>query len=387
MMQTRAAVAITISGLIASVLWLIVLGLPAAAQMPPAPAVTVATPVAKRVTMWDEYSGHFEAISSVEVRPRVSGFIDKIHFKDGQIVKAGDPLFTIDPRPFEIAAESARADVTRAKAQVALAESEVERAMPLVKSGAVTERDFTQRSANLSVAQAQLQVALASLKSAELNLEWTVVTAPIGGRISDRKVAAGNLVVGGATGTTLLTTIVGLDPIHFLFDASESDYLRYSRLNASGERASSREVENPVMLKLADEDGFVHQGRMDFVDNQLNPRSGTMRARAVFSNKDQLLTPGVFGRLKLFAGEVNALLVPDSAIVADQTRKIVFTIGEDGVVKAAQVTLGPIHEGLRVIRSGLAATDKVVLDGLASPMVRVGAKVVPEAGAIKAASF
>ncbi|MFA5952380.1 MAG: efflux RND transporter periplasmic adaptor subunit [Hyphomicrobium sp.] len=376
----------TTSGLIAAVLGLIVLGRPAAAQAPPAPTVTVATPVAKRITMWDEYSGHFEAVSSVEVRPRVSGFIDKIHFKDGQIIKAGDPLFTIDPRPFEIAAESARADVTRAKAQVALAESEVDRALPLVKSGAVTERDFTQRSANLSVAQAQLQVALASLKSAELNLEWTVVTAPIAGRISDRKVAAGNLVVGGATGTTLLTTIVAMDPIHFLFDASESDYLRYSRLNASGERASSRDVDNPVMLKLADEEGFVHQGRMDFVDNQLNPRSGTMRARAVFENKDQLLTPGVFGRLKLFAGEVNALLVPDSAIVADQTSKIVFTIGADGVVKASQVMLGPLHEGLRVIRSGLTATDKVVLDGLASPIVRVGAKVVPEAGVIKAAS-
>jgi RND family efflux transporter MFP subunit len=386
MMQARSAVAMTTSGLIAAVLGLIVLGRPAAAQAPPAPTVTVATPVAKRITMWDEYSGHFEAVSSVEVRPRVSGFIDKIHFKDGQIIKAGDPLFTIDPRPFEIAAESARADVTRAKAQVALAESEVDRALPLVKSGAVTERDFTQRSANLSVAQAQLQVALASLKSAELNLEWTVVTAPIAGRISDRKVAAGNLVVGGATGTTLLTTIVAMDPIHFLFDASESDYLRYSRLNASGERASSRDVDNPVMLKLADEEGFVHQGRMDFVDNQLNPRSGTMRARAVFENKDQLLTPGVFGRLKLFAGEVNALLVPDSAIVADQTSKIVFTIGADGVVKASQVMLGPLHEGLRVIRSGLTATDKVVLDGLASPIVRVGAKVVPEAGVIKAAS-
>lgn len=354
------------------------------ALAPPAPAVTVAHPIAKRITIWDEYSGRFEAVESVEVRPRVSGFVDKVHFKDGQVVKAGDPLFTIDPRPFEIAVESARAETVRAKATVTLAISEVERAAPLVKSGAVTERDYTQRSANLSVTEAQLQVAEANLKNAELNLEWTVVKAPISGRISDRKVDIGNLVIGGAQGTTLLTTIVSLDPIHFVFDVSEADYLRYSRLAASGQRASSRDASNPVRVRLSDESDWSHEGTMDFVDNQLNPRSGTVRGRAILSNKDQLLAPGIFARLRLFGGEVDALLVPDSAIVSDQMKKIIFVVGEDGVVKGSAVTLGPIVDGLRVVTNGLAATDNIVIDGLANPMVRPGTKVAAEAGEIKA---
>ncbi|MGE0023555.1 MAG: efflux RND transporter periplasmic adaptor subunit [Hyphomicrobium sp.] len=360
---------------------------PAAAQGPPAPKVTVAQPVAKKITTWDEYSGRFEAVESVEVRPRVSGFVDKVHFKDGQIVKVGDPLFTIDPRPFEIAAESARAEVARARAQVALAMSEVERAAPLVRSGAVTERDFTQRSANLNVTEAQLQVAEASVKNAELNLEWTVVKAPISGLISDRKVDIGNLVTGGSTGnTTLLTTIVSLDPIHFIFDASESDYLRYARLASTGQRASSRDAANPVLIRLSDETDWTHKGKMDFVDNQLNPRSGTVRGRAILENKEQLFSPGIFARMRLFGGEVDGLLIPDTAVVSDQMRKIVFVVGDDGVVKAAPVTLGPIYEGLRVVKSGLQPTDKVVLDGLANPMVRPGAKVETEAGEVKAAT-
>jgi len=359
---------------------------PLQAQAPPAPAVTVAQPIAKRITTWDEYSGRFEAVEAVEVRPRVSGFVDKIHFKDGQIVKAGDPLFTIDPRPFEIAAEGARAEIARAKAQVALAMSEVERAAPLVKSGAVTERDFTQRSANLSVTEAQLQVAEANLKNAELNLEWTVVKAPISGRISDRKVDIGNLVIGGSQGTTLLTTIVSLDPIHFVFDASESDYLRYARLASQGKRASSRDASNPVRVRLSDETDWPHEGKMDFVDNQLNPRSGTVRGRAILANKDQLFTPGVFARLRLFGGEVDALLVPDTSVVSDQMKKLIFAVGDDGVVKAVPVTLGPIVEGLRVVSDGLNASDKIIIDGLANPMVRAGAKVTPEPGQIKTAA-
>lgn len=353
---------------------------------PPAPPVTVSPPIAKRITTWDEYSGRFEAVETVEVRPRVSGFVDKVHFKDGQIVKAGDPLFTIDPRPFEIAVESARAEIARAKATVALAESEVERAAPLVKSGAVTERDFTQRSANLSVTEAQLQVAEASLKNAELNLEWTVVKAPISGRISDRKVDPGNLVIGGAQGTTLLTTIVSPDPIHFLFDLSESDYLRYTRLASFGERASSRDTSSPVRVRLSDETDWTHEGTVDFIDNQLNPRSGTMRGRAILANKEQLFAPGIFARLRLFAGEVDALLVPDSAIVSDQMRKMVFVVGDDGVIAGKIVTLGPIYEGLRVVSAGLAAGDRIVIDGLANPMVRPGTKVTPQPGEIKAAT-
>lgn len=354
----------------------------AEAQAPPPPTVTVAAPLAKRVTIWDEYWGRFEAVESVEVRARVSGFIDKIHFKDGQLVKAGDLLFTIDPRPFRIAVESAEAEVTRTKAQVNLAENEVERARPLLKSAAVTERDFDQRQANLSVVRAQQHAAEAALKNAELNLEWTEVTAPISGRISDNKVDVGNLVAGGnAATTTLLTTIVSLEPIHFIFDVAEADYLRYTRMRMSGERMSAA---NPAKVKLADEEGWAHEGRMDFIDNQFNPRSGTMRGRAIFDNKNQLLSPGMFGRLKLFGGESDALLVPDSAIVADQMRKIVYTVGEDGVVKPTPVTLGPIDEGLRVVKSGLTASDRVIIDGIANPFVRPGAKVTPEAGEIKA---
>ena len=348
------------------------------------PPVTVAVPVTKRISTWDEYSGRFVAVASVEVRPRVSGFINQVHFRDGQIVKAGDQLFTIDPRPFLIAVESAQADIARTKAQVDLAENEVERARPLVKSGAVTERDFDQRRANLAVTRAQQLSAEASLKSAELNLEWTEVRAPISGRISDKKIDAGNLVTGGQQGATIMTSIVSLDPIHFEFDVSETDFLRYSRLFLSGDRPSSREVSNPVRIRLADEKVWTRQGRMNFVDNQLNPRSGTLRGRAIIDNKDQLLQPGLFARLQLFGGESDALLIPDAAVVSDQTRKIAFVVGTDNVVKAAPLELGPIYEGLRVVRGGLKPDDRVVIDGIANPAVRPGAKVTAQPGTINA---
>jgi membrane fusion protein, multidrug efflux system len=350
---------------------------------PPAPPVTVANPLSKKITTWDEYSGRFEAVESVEIRSRVSGFIDKVQFKDGQIVKAGDPLYVIDPRPFQIAVEVSKAEVERTKANVELGENEVERARPLLKSATVTERDFDQRVANLNVARAQKQSAEANLKNAQLNLEWTQVTAPVSGRISDSKVDIGNLVTGGPSGSTLLTSIVSLAPIHFVFDVSESDFLRYARMNLSGERASSRDVSNPVKVKLGDETDFVHEGRMDFVDNQLDARSGTMRGRAVFPNTDQLLQPGLFGRLQLFGGEIDALLLPDAAIVSDQMRKIVFLVGDGDTIVAKPVTLGPLYEGLRVVKSGITANDKVVVDGIANPMVRPGAKVTPKAGEVK----
>ncbi len=354
---------------------------PAAAQAPPPPPVTVAQPIAKRITTWDEFSGHFEAIEAVQVRPRVSGFIEEVRFKDGEIVKAGQPLFTLDQRSFKLAVEVAQAEVARTKAQVAFQETEVDRAAPLVKSGAVTERDYTQRAANLAIAQAQQQSAEAALRTAQLNLEWTVVTAPVQGRISDKKVDPGNLVVASET---VLTTIVSLDPIHFVFDASEADYLRYTRLYQSGARPSSREVANPVRVKLADEDTFSHEGRMDFVDNQMNARSGTMRGRAILDNKDGLLVPGVFGRLQLFGGDVDALLIPDAAVISDQMRKIVLAVDNNGKVVAKPVTLGPLNEGLRVVISGLDKADKVIIDGIANPMVRPGVMVASEPGEIKA---
>jgi membrane fusion protein, multidrug efflux system len=351
---------------------------------PPAMPVSVAEPVAKRVTQWDEYSGRFEAVASVEVRARVSGFIDKLHFRDGQLVNVGDLLFTIDKRPFEIAVESADAEVARTKAQVELAETQVDRGASLIKSRTITDQEYDQRKANLSVARAQLKAAEAGLRSAQLNLEWSEVRAPLAGRISDRKVDPGNLISGGQSGATMLATIVTTNPIHFVFDISEADYIRYTRLFLSGELASSRDAANPVRIRLADEAEWTRTGKVDFIDNTMTARSGTIRARALVENKSQLLTPGIFGRLQLFGGEYDALLIPDSAVIADQARKIVFTVGDDGVVKGKAVTLGPIVDGLRVVRSGLEPADKVVLDGLANPMVRPGAKVVPQKGEIVA---
>jgi len=350
--------------------------------------VSVAAPIAKRVTQWDEYSGRFEAVASVEVRARVSGFIDKLHFRDGQIVKVGDLLFTIDKRPFEIAVESAQAEVARNKAQVDLADLQVQRGASLITSRTITDAEYDQRKANLNIARAQLKTAEAAVRQAELNLEWADVRAPIAGRISDRKVDAGNLIQGGQQGATLLATIVTLDPIRFVFDISEADYLRYTRLYLSGAMASSRDRDavNPVRIRLADETEWTRTGKVDFVDNTLSARSGTMRTRAVVENKNQLLTPGIFGRVQLFGGQYDALMIPDSAIVSDQSRKIVFTVGDNNVVHAKPVTLGPLVEGLRVVREGLTPTDNVVLDGLANPMVRPGAKVVPQKGEIKTAA-
>ncbi|TAJ37216.1 MAG: efflux RND transporter periplasmic adaptor subunit [Reyranella sp.] len=351
---------------------------------PPAMPVGVAEPLAKRVTQWDEYSGRFEAVASVEVRARVSGFIDKINFRDGQIVNVGDPLFTIDQRPYEIAVESAEAEVSRNKAQVDLAELQVNRGASLIASRTITEAEHDSRKSALAVARAQLKSAEAALRNAKLNLEWTNVTAPIAGRISDRKVDAGNLISGGQTGATLLATIVTLDPIRFLFDISEADHLRYNRLILSGALASSRDGANPVRIRLSDETEWTRTGKVDFVDNAMTARSGTIRVRALVDNKDQLLTPGIFGRVQLFGGEYDALLIPDSAVISDQARKIVFIVNKDNMVQAKPVTLGQIVDGLRVVRSGLEPTDRVVLDGLANPFVRPGAKVVPQKGEIVA---
>jgi len=346
--------------------------------------VTVSEPVAKRVVQWDEYSGRFEARALVDIRARVSGFVDKLHFDDGQWVKAGDPLFTIDKRPYEIAVESATADVARNKAQVELAELQVQRGNALVVSRNIPEAENDTRKSNLAVARAQLKAAEAALHNAQLNLEWTDVTAPLAGRISDRKVDPGNLIQGGQSGATLLATIVSTDPIYFMFDVSESDHLRYQRLQLLGVRNQAGNPTLPVRIKLADETEWTRLGTIDFVDNVLSPRSGTIRTRAIVENKDHLLTPGVFARVQLYGGEYNGLLIPDSATVSDQARKIVFVVGPDNVVQVRPVTLGPIYEGLRVVTDGLKPDDKVVLDGLANPMVRPGAKITPQPGKISA---
>jgi RND family efflux transporter MFP subunit len=352
------------------------------ASAPPSPLVTAAFPLQKPITEWDEYTGRFEAVETVEVRARVSGFIDSIHFKEGQMVKEGDLLFVIDQRPYRIAVEQGKADVERAKAKLEIASLDVQRATPLVRSQSLTEREFDTRKSTERDATGQVASAEAAVKQAELNLEWTEVRAPTTGRISDRRVDRGNLITGGQTGATLLTVIVSIDPIHFVFDGAEADFLRYLRLASAGARPSSRDVQNPVSVRLADEKDYSHYGRMDFVDNALNPKTGTIRGRAVFENKDGLLTPGFFGRLRLFGGEHEALLVPDAAIASDQSRKVVFTVAADGTVGTKLVELGPIVDGLRVIRAGLAPSDRIVIDGL--QRARPGQKVKPEDGKVEA---
>jgi len=355
---------------------------PGAGAAPPPPPVTVSKPIQKSITEWDEYTGRFVPVATVEVRARVSGFIESIHFKDGQIVKKDDLLFVIDQRPYQIAVEQAKADLERARAKYDVATSDVDRATPLVRNQTLTEREFDTRRSTQRDAAGQVGSAEAALKQAQLNLEWSEVRAPIAGRISDRRVDAGNLITGGQTGATLLTSIVTMDPIHFAFDGSEADFIRYLRLAASGVRQSSRDASNPVAVRLADETDFKHQGRMDFVDNVVNAKTGTIRGRAIFDNKDGLLTPGFFGRLRLYGGQRDAFLIPDSVISSDQASKIVFTVADDGTVGTKKVELGPIVDGLRVVRSGLAPTDRIVIDGI--QRARPGQKVTAEDGTIKA---
>jgi len=357
---------------------------PGAGAAPPPPPVTVSKPIQKSITEWDEYTGRFVPVATVEVRARVSGFIESIHFKDGQIVKKDDLLFVIDQRPYQIAVEQAKADLERARAKYDIATSDVDRATALVRNQTLTEREFDTRKSTQRDAAGQVGSGEAALKQAQLNLEWSEVRAPIAGRISDRRVDAGNLITGGQTGATLLTSIVTLDPIHFAFDGSEADFIRYLRLAASGVRQSSRDTPNPVAVRLADETEFKHRGRMDFVDNVVNAKTGTIRGRAIFDNKDGLLTPGFFGRLRLYGGQRDAFLIPDSVISSDQASKIVFTVADDGTVGTKKVELGPIVDGLRIVRSGLAPTDRVVIDGI--QRARPGQKVTAEDGTIEAAA-
>lgn len=345
---------------------------------PPPPPVTVAAPLAEIVPRWDEYTGRFEALQRVEVRPRVSGAIDKINFADGQIVKAGDLLFVIDPRPYQIAVDSARAEVARMQAQTAMLTKDLARGESLVGGGAITRRDVDQRRGGSDSARAQLLGAEAALRNAELNLEWTQVRAPISGRISDRRIDVGNLV---QAGTSLLTTIVKLDPIHFAFDVSEADFLRHARATAE-RRRSAPDAPTHAFVRLADETDWNRAGVVDFMDNELNPRSGTIRVRAVLDNKELFLTPGAFGRVRVSSGDIPAMLVPDAAIASDQVSKIVYVVTPDHKVAAKPVTLGKLHKGLRVVLSGLDGKDQVIIGGIANPMVRPGAPVTPTPGVI-----
>jgi membrane fusion protein, multidrug efflux system len=347
---------------------------PAATAPPP---VTVAQPTKRTVTDWDEFTGRFEAVEEVQVRARVGGFVTSVEFRDGAIVHAGDLLYVIDSRPFEAVALQADGQLSDARAKAELAKRELDRALTLVTTSAVSESVVDQRRQTLQAAHAAEMQAEGALNAAKLNIEFTHVMAPMDGRVSRHLVSVGNLVQGSEGNATLLTSIVTMDPIYIYFDVDETTYLKNNKLWFEGRRPSSRDTPNPVQVTLTGETK-PHEGKMDFLDNRLDLSTGTLRSRAVIPNKDFSILPGQFGRVRLIgSAPYEALLLPDTAIATDQSRKIVFVVKDDDTVEAKPVTLGPLDQGLRVIRDGLKAEDRVIVDGI--QRARVGAKVAPHA--------
>jgi len=345
----------------------------------PPPAVTVANPVQRTVVDQDEYVGRFTAVNAVEIRSRLSGYLADIHFTDGQMVKKGDLLFTVDRRPFEIVLEQMKANLAQARANLAFTEADLQRGQQLLGNKTITEQAYDQRTQAKRVAEAAVTVQEAMVHSAELDLnDYSELRSPIDGRIGDRRVAVGNLVTGGTGGaTTLLATVVSVDPIRFEFSFDEASYLRYVRFATASKEVESLHGNVPVTLKLIDENDFVHQGKIDFIDNVIDRSSGTIRGRAVFDNADGVFTPGMFGRVRVPGSPpYTALLVPDAAIGTEQARKYVLVVGDDDTVRQKYVTVGQIDGGLRVIREGLGATDRVIVNGLMR--ARPGQKVKPQ---------
>jgi RND family efflux transporter MFP subunit len=347
----------------------------------------VAQPVKRTVTDWDEFTGRFDAVEEVQIRARVGGFVTNVEFRDGAFVNAGDLLYIIDPRPFEAVALQADGQLSDARAKAELAKRELDRGLTLIQTQAVSESIVDQRRQALQAARAAETQAEGALKAAQLNIEFSHVLAPIAGRASRHLVSVGNLVQGSDNGGgTLLTSIVSLDPIYVYFDMDEATYLKYNRLFFEGKRPSSRENPNPVQVTLTGETKPSHDGKVDFLDNRMDVSTGTLRGRAVIPNKDLSILPGQFGRVRLIGSlPYDALLLPDTAIATDQSRKIVFVVKDDDTVEAKPVMLGPLDGGLRVIRDGLKPEDRVIVDGL--QRARVGAKVSPhEAKAAPAGS-
>lgn len=379
-----------------------------AAVPPPPPQVDVAQVVSRQVTEFDEFTGRFEAVERVEVRPRVSGYIASVSFAEGREVRKGDVLFVIDPRPYEADYKHAKAQLDQARSQSVLAKSERERAQKLLQSHAISQEEYDTRVAGLEQAAANVEAAQAAVDQASLNLTFTRVTAPISGRISRALVTEGNLVT---SGQTMLTTLVSLDPIYVRFDGDEQAYLKYIKLarenadahakvasagkhkahdasggsgaKGSGSDAAASQTSQPgeagaaVMVGLANEPGYPHQGVMVFVDNELDPTTGTIRGRAKLENHDRAFTPGLFARVKLMgSNQYNALLINDSAVGTDQTVRYVLVVGADNKVQYRPVKLGPIIDGLRVVSDGLSAGETIVVSGL--QRVRPGATVTPE---------
>ncbi|MFZ4595208.1 MAG: efflux RND transporter periplasmic adaptor subunit [Verrucomicrobiaceae bacterium] len=349
---------------------------------PPPPAVTVAKPIVKKVIDWDEFTGRLASPESVDIRARVSGYLEEVHFKEGTEVKAGDLLVTIDPRPYEAAVQRAQADVSSARSRAELAKTEAENAGPLLKSQAISSEENVRRLKAAAEANSAMKAAEAVLNGSELELEFTRIRSPINGRISDARVTKGNLVTGGTKDATLLTTVVSLDPIYCFIECDERSALKYREMYKLGTRKSAMFAEIPAQMALANQSGFPHQGHLDFVDNVLNPATGSIRARAVFENQDRLMSPGFFARVRIpGSGEYEGMLILDQAIADDQGRSFVWVIDADNKASYRPVVTGPLQDGMRVVREGLKAEDRVVINGLMS--VRNGVTVVPQDAEMK----
>jgi len=346
------------------------------AQMtPPPPAVSVAAVEERKITEWDEFIGRLEAVESVEIRPRVSGYIERVAFTAGKEVRKGDLLFQIDPRPYQAELARAEADLAQARSAAALAARNLDRSRMLAAGDAISKEELDGRGANAERGAATVQAAQAAVATARLNLEWTRVRSPIRGRVGRAEVTAGNLVQAG--NATRLTTVVSLDPIYATFDADERSYLKYAARGAGG----PRDQRAPILLGTASEGrDFPHRGYLDFFDNQLDPRSGTVRARAVFPNPNHLFAPGLFARLKLVGGaDYQATVVSDRAIGTDQDKKFVLVVKPDSTVEYRPIELGRMVDGYRVVAGGLKPGEKVVVNGLqrVRPGMRVTATAVP----------
>lgn len=340
-------------------------------QMPPTP-VSVATVVDREIAPWDEFTGRIEAVDNVEIRPRVGGYLMGVHFEEGALVKKGDRLFSIDDREYRAALASAKADVARAKARLTLAEEEYARSEKLIAARAVSEGELQSRRGELLQAQADIEAAQARQRQAALNLQFSHIDAPIDGRVGAALVKPGNLV---APGETLLTTVVSVDPIYVTFEGDESAWLRYQAMRKDGSRAGTR---SPVRIGLANEVGFPHSGELDFINNALDPSSGTIRARAVLQNSDGLLIPGLFARVQLQTREqYRALLIHEQAILTDQDRKFVFVVGQGDTAERRDLVLGGSVDGLRIVESGLQSGDRVVVNGT-KKIFFPGAPLVPQ---------
>tara|TARA_B100000678_G_scaffold52868_1_gene42280 strand:- start:7402 stop:8592 length:1191 start_codon:yes stop_codon:yes gene_type:complete len=340
--------------------------------------VQVATPVYDKITEWDEYSGRFEASNRVEVRARVSGFLEKVNFSDGQMVEKGQVLFVIDQRPFRIELERAKAGYEQALASLKTAEDNYNRVESLKETGALSTEEYDRRKQAFVHARASLELAAASVDHAKLNLEFTEVKAPISGLVSRDKVNEGNIIDGGSANSTLLTTIVATSPIHFYFTESESEYLKYVRLAKEGKRGNARSEGIPVMIKLSDEEQFMHNALLDFVDNEIDEQSGTIESRAVMDNNDHLLEPGMFGKARISGSEEHkALMIPDEIIGTNQSLRYVYVLDEEHKVSSRNLTLGPLHSnGLRIVRSGLQPKDQLIINNLQK--IRPGMPVSPK---------